>query len=111
MTNTGQLSRRSLLAAAGFAGLAVLTGCGSGDDGGDSKDLSKKRNGAMKKYDAGEQFKATKALSFAVLHNDNPTYPLKKNWLFWKEPGGGGEAVGPQRGPGLGVADAQFAGG
>lgn len=39
----------------------------------------------MKKYDAGEQFKATKALSFAVLHNDNPTYPLKKNWLFWKE--------------------------
>ncbi|MFE4254535.1 extracellular solute-binding protein [Streptomyces sp. NPDC056910] len=85
MTNTGQLSRRSLLAAAGFAGLAVLTGCGSGDDGGDSKDLSKKRNGAMKKYNAGEQFKATKALSFAVLHNDNPTYPLKKNWLFWKE--------------------------
>ncbi|WP_405475441.1 extracellular solute-binding protein [Streptomyces sp. NBC_00009] len=85
MTNHGQLSRRSLLAAAGFAGLAALTGCGSGDDGGDSKDLSKKQDGAMKDYRAGERFKATKALSFSVLHNNNPVYPTKKDWLFWKE--------------------------
>ncbi|MFJ8822824.1 extracellular solute-binding protein [Streptomyces sp. NPDC102467] len=85
MTNQGQLSRRSLLAAAGFAGLAALTGCGSGDDGGDTKDLSKKRHGAMKKYDAGEQFKAAMALSFSLLHNNNPVYPTKKDWLFWKE--------------------------
>ncbi|MEV5608575.1 extracellular solute-binding protein [Streptomyces sp. NPDC052225] len=85
MTNHGQLSRRSLLAAAGFAGLAALTGCGSGDDGGDSKDLSKKQNGAMKEYRAGEQFKATEALSFSLLHNNNPVYPTKKDWLFWQE--------------------------
>ncbi len=53
MPNAGQLSRRQILAAAGFIGLATLTGCGSGDDGGDGKDLSKKQNGAMKKYRAG----------------------------------------------------------
>ncbi|MEU1517155.1 extracellular solute-binding protein [Streptomyces sp. NPDC005811] len=85
MKNAGQLSRRQILAAAGFIGLAGLTGCGSGDDGGDSKDLSRKRDGAMKEYRVGEQFKAAKPLSFSVLHNNNPTYPLKNDWLFWKE--------------------------
>ncbi|MFE6287772.1 extracellular solute-binding protein [Streptomyces sp. NPDC057877] len=83
--NNGPLSRRQILAAAGFASLAALTGCGSGDDGGDPKDLSKKQNGAMKKYRVGDQFKAAKPLSFSVLHNDNPTYPMKGGWLFWKE--------------------------
>jgi putative aldouronate transport system substrate-binding protein len=83
--NAGQLSRRQILAAAGFIGLATVTGCGSGDDGGDGKDLSKKQNGAMKNYRAGQQFKAAKPLSFSVLHNNNPVYPMKDGWLFWKE--------------------------
>ncbi|MFI9167979.1 ABC transporter substrate-binding protein [Streptomyces lincolnensis] len=85
MKNSGELSRRQILAAAGFIGLATLTGCGSGDDGGDSKDLTKKQNGAMKNYRAGQQFKAAKPLSFSVLHNNNPVYPMKGDWLFWKE--------------------------
>ncbi|MFJ6738216.1 extracellular solute-binding protein [Streptomyces sp. NPDC091279] len=85
MQNAGHLTRRQILAVAGFAGLATLTGCGSGADGADTKDLSKKQHGAMPEYRAGQQFKATKALSFSMLHNDNPGYPLKKNWLFWKE--------------------------
>ncbi|MFD7940471.1 extracellular solute-binding protein [Streptomyces sp. NPDC059755] len=85
MKNAGQLSRRQILTAAGFIGLATLTGCGSGDDAEDSKDLSKKQNGAMKEYRAGQQFKASKPLSFSVLHNNNPVYPLKDSWLFWKE--------------------------
>ncbi|MFF4661194.1 extracellular solute-binding protein [Streptomyces sp. NPDC001381] len=84
MKNAGQLSRRQILAAAGFVGLATLTGCG-GDDGGDSKDLSKKQNGAMKEYRVGQRFKASKPLSFPVLHNNNPVYPMKDGWLFWKE--------------------------
>ena len=77
MQNNGQLSRRQILAAAGFLGLATLTGCGSGGDGEDTKDLSKKRDGAMKNYRAGQQFKATEPLTFTVLHNDNPVYPSK----------------------------------
>ncbi|MEV5440209.1 extracellular solute-binding protein [Streptomyces sp. NPDC052682] len=85
MNNAGQLSRRQILAAAGCAGLAALTGCGGGDDGGDAKDLSKKRHGAMQDYRAGQPFKASEPLSFSVLHNINPVYPLKNNWLFWKE--------------------------
>ncbi|WP_333737162.1 ABC transporter substrate-binding protein [Streptomyces sp. IBSBF 2806] len=85
MKNAGQLSRRQMLSAAGFVGLAALTGCGSGDDAGDSKDLSKKQNGAMKEYRVGQQFKAAKALSFSILHNNNPVYPMKDGWLFWKE--------------------------
>ncbi|MFJ3668833.1 extracellular solute-binding protein [Streptomyces sp. NPDC090106] len=85
MQNTGRLSRRQLLGAAGFIGLAGLTGCGSGGDGGDGKDLSKKQNGAMKEYRAGQRFKATKALSFSLLHNNNPVYPYRGDWLFWKE--------------------------
>ncbi|AQS66998.1 extracellular solute-binding protein [Streptomyces pactum] len=84
MKNAGQLSRRQILAAAGFAGLAALTGCG-GDDGGDSKDLSKKRNGAMKEYRAGQRFKAAKPLTFSLLNLSNPVYPPKDDWLFWKE--------------------------
>ncbi|MFJ4816112.1 extracellular solute-binding protein [Streptomyces sp. NPDC088801] len=85
MQNAGQLSRRQILAAAGFIGLATVTGCGSGDDGGHGKDLSKKQDGAMKNYRAGQQFKAAEPLSFSVLHNNNPVYPMKDGWLFWKE--------------------------
>jgi len=82
--NAGQLSRRQIVAAAGFVGIATLAGCGGGDGGGDGKDLSRKQNGAMNKYRAGEQFKGTKPLSFAVLHNNNPNYPAKSSWLLWK---------------------------
>ncbi|MFJ8952932.1 extracellular solute-binding protein [Streptomyces sp. NPDC102384] len=85
MQNSGQLSRRQILAAAGFIGLATLTSCGSGDDDADGKDLAKKQDGAMKEFKAGQQFKATKALSFSTLHNNNPVYPTKDGWLFWKE--------------------------
>ncbi|MEH0447026.1 extracellular solute-binding protein [Streptomyces sp. B21-102] len=85
MKNAGQLSRRQVLAAAGLVGLASLTGCGSGDEGEDGKDLAKKQNGAMKEYRAGQQFKASKPLSFSLLHNNNPVYPMKDGWLFWTE--------------------------
>ncbi|MFJ8080028.1 extracellular solute-binding protein [Streptomyces sp. NPDC096205] len=84
MKNAGHLSRRQILAAAGFVGLATLTGCNSGGDG-DSKDLSKKRHGVMKDYRAGQRFKAAEPLSFSLLHNNNPVYPMKRDWLFWKE--------------------------
>jgi putative aldouronate transport system substrate-binding protein len=79
-----QLSRRQVLAAAGAAATVAIAGCGSGDDG-DSKDLDGKRVGAMDKYGVGDQFKATKAVSFSMLYNNHPNYPLKNEWLFWSE--------------------------
>ncbi|MFJ2114887.1 extracellular solute-binding protein [Streptomyces sp. NPDC087850] len=85
MKNSGQLSRRALLAAAGFAGFTVLVGCGSGEEEADAKDLSGKQAGAMKKYGVGAQFKATEPFSISILHNNMPTYPLKDDWLFWEE--------------------------
>lgn len=79
------LSRRSVLFAAGATALVGLTGCGSGGDDKDPKDLSKNRTGAMKKFNVGDQFKATTPLTFTTLYNDNPGYPYKKNWMMWSE--------------------------
>jgi putative aldouronate transport system substrate-binding protein len=81
-----QPSRRQVLAAA--AGLVALglAGCG-GDDSNESSDLEGKRVGAMEKYGVGDQFKATEALTFSVLYNNHPNYPLKTDWLFWSELG------------------------
>ncbi|MGW2260350.1 ABC transporter substrate-binding protein [Streptomyces sp. NPDC001780] len=85
MKNSGQLSRRGLLAVAGFAGLAALSGCGGGEGDEGPADLSKKRKGAMDEYGVGDQFTAAGPLSFSILHNNMPTYPMKDSWLFWKE--------------------------
>jgi putative aldouronate transport system substrate-binding protein len=78
-----RMSRREALAAAGAATL-WLAGCRSG---GAKKgpDLSANRAGAMDRYGVGDQFRATKALTFPILHLTNPGYPLKKDWLFWSE--------------------------
>jgi putative aldouronate transport system substrate-binding protein len=85
--NTGGLSRRQLLGAALFAGLSVttLSACGGGESDEGGKSLDKKRVGAMDKYGTGDQFKATKALTFSLLHLDMPHYPRKNDWLLWKE--------------------------
>ncbi|GAA5187147.1 extracellular solute-binding protein [Rugosimonospora acidiphila] len=84
-----QLSRRQLLAAAGAAAGAAalgLSGCGSDDsDSKKDKDLSGKREGAMEKYGVGDQFKATKPLTFPIMMLSNPNYPYNKNWLFLTE--------------------------
>jgi putative aldouronate transport system substrate-binding protein len=74
-----------MLIAAGTATALGVTGCGSGSDAKDASDLSGNRNGAMKDFGAGDQFKATKALTFTTLYNNNPGYPYKKNWLLWSE--------------------------
>ncbi|MFD2762805.1 extracellular solute-binding protein [Micromonospora eburnea] len=78
-----QLSRRHLLFAAGAAAVISMAGCGDGDD--DKKDLADNREGAMDKYGIGDQFKATTAVSFSMLYNNHPNYPLKDDWLFWSE--------------------------
>lgn len=84
------ISRRSMLismsATLGAATLG-LSACSSDSDGDKkgSDDLSKNRAGAMDKYAAGTQFKATKPLTISTMLNDNPAYPEKDSWLFWSE--------------------------
>jgi putative aldouronate transport system substrate-binding protein len=79
-----RMSRREALIAAGAAGLA-LAGCSSGGGSKSSLNLSGNRAGAMGTFGVGDQFKATTALSFPILHLTNAAYPLKKDWLFWSE--------------------------
>ncbi|WP_431934249.1 extracellular solute-binding protein [Micromonospora sp. RP3T] len=78
-----QLSRRQVLLATGAAAVASLTGCG--DDGPDKKDLDRNRAGAMEKYGVGDQFRATEPVTFSILYNNHPNYPLKPEWMFWSE--------------------------
>ena len=39
----------------------------------------------MENYAVGTQFKATEPVSFSILYNNHPNYPLKNDWLFWSE--------------------------
>ncbi|MFF3855373.1 extracellular solute-binding protein [Micromonospora sp. NPDC002575] len=74
--------RRAAIAA---ASLLTLTLVACSEDAGDAKDLSGNRAGAMADYGVGTQFTATEPLSFSILYNNHPNYPLKDDWLFWSE--------------------------
>lgn len=80
------IRRRDFLGLASVASVAaiglVLTGCDSQTS---SADTSKSRTGAMDSFGVGEAFKATAPLSFTFLFSDQPTYPYKKDWLFWQK--------------------------
>jgi putative aldouronate transport system substrate-binding protein len=78
-----QLSRRQMVL--GGAASLALAGCSSGGGSAAGPDLSANKVGAMSAFNVGEQFKATAPLSFSVLYNNSPSYPLKNNWLFWSE--------------------------
>ncbi|MBX7267340.1 extracellular solute-binding protein [Micromonospora sp. Llam7] len=75
--------RHAAAATAALFALTSITACS--DDPADAEDLSGNRAGAMENYAAGTQFKATEPLSFSVLYNNHPNYPLKEDWLFWTE--------------------------
>ncbi|MFG1883327.1 extracellular solute-binding protein [Micromonospora sp. NPDC049102] len=55
------------------------------DEPSDAKDLSENRAGAMSDYGIGKQFKASEPVSFSLLYNNHPNYPLREDWLFWSE--------------------------
>lgn len=77
-----RMSRRTALAVAGLLTFSLVA---CSDDGADGGDLSDKRAGAMSEYGVGDQFTATEPLSFSILYNNHPFYPLKDDWLFWSE--------------------------
>ncbi|MEQ4304732.1 extracellular solute-binding protein [Plantactinospora sp. B6F1] len=75
--------RRAAVVAAGALTLSLVA-CGSGDES-TSEDLSENRVGAMAELGVNQQFKATEPVSFSLLYNNHPNYPLKEDWLFWTE--------------------------
>ncbi|GIG92257.1 ABC transporter substrate-binding protein [Plantactinospora endophytica] len=78
-----RVRRRAAVVAAGALTLSLVA-CGSGDDS-EAEDLSANRAGAMSELGVDQQFKATEPVSFSVLYNNHPNYPLKNDWLFWTE--------------------------
>ncbi|KAA9373759.1 extracellular solute-binding protein [Microbispora cellulosiformans] len=85
-----KINRRQAMIAMGA--FAALAGCGSGDETGDEtggkksgEALSANRDGAMADYAVGTPFKAAAPLTFTILYNNHPFYPMKKDWLFWSE--------------------------
>jgi putative aldouronate transport system substrate-binding protein len=79
------ISRRQALIGLG-ALTFVVAGCG--EDGAAPKkgaEGSANKAGAMASFGVNQQFKATEAVSFDVLYNNHPFYPLKNDWLFWQE--------------------------
>ncbi|GIJ79793.1 putative aldouronate transport system substrate-binding protein [Micromonospora phaseoli] len=75
--------RHAAAATAALLALTSITACS--DDPAESQDLSENRAGAMDGYAVGTQFKATEPVSFPILYNNHPNYPLKNDWLFWSE--------------------------
>lgn len=79
-----KVSRRTALLGAGAA-LFALAACGGDKKSDKGTDYSDSKAGSMDKYGAGDQFKATEALSFTMLYSNHPNYPMKTDWLFWSE--------------------------
>ncbi|WP_055478786.1 extracellular solute-binding protein [Sphaerimonospora mesophila] len=84
-----EMNRRQAMAAVGaFLALAACSTDGGSGDSGEAKksdDFAANRDGAMSDYAAGKQFTAAAPLTFGILYNNHPFYPLKKDWLFWSE--------------------------
>ncbi|MEU4335230.1 extracellular solute-binding protein [Micromonospora lupini] len=78
-------SWRRAATAAVAALLAATSIAACSEDPSDAKDLSENRAGAMADYGIGKQFKASEPVSFSILYNNHPNYPLRDDWLFWKE--------------------------
>ncbi|MDH2425315.1 extracellular solute-binding protein [Sphaerisporangium sp. TRM90804] len=77
------MNRRQALVAIGA--FVALAGCGSDEPKKQGESSTANRAGAMPNYGVGTQFKATAPLTFSVLYNNHPFYPMKKDWLFWSE--------------------------
>lgn len=79
-----QRNRRRVLAAASALAVGAtlaLTACGSDEP---ADNLEDKRVGAMSNYGVGVDFKATEPVTFSILINNHPNYPLDTSWPFWQ---------------------------
>ena len=61
----------------------LLSACS--EDKADKKDSSTGSGAAMEDYKVGDTFKAKEALTLSILYSDQPSYPLKEDWLLFEE--------------------------
>ncbi|WP_405393621.1 extracellular solute-binding protein [Microbispora hainanensis] len=84
-----EINRRQAMVAVGaFLALAACSTDGDSGDAGAKKsgdDFAANRDGAMADYGVGKTFKAAAPLTFSILYNNHPFYPIKNDWLFWSE--------------------------
>ncbi|XVV00907.1 extracellular solute-binding protein [Actinosynnema sp. CA-248983] len=77
--------KRTLLTLAAGSLVVGLAACGDEVDTAGGVDLDGKKTASMADYKAGDQFKATAALDVSLLYLDQSHYPIKDDWLLWKE--------------------------
>jgi putative aldouronate transport system substrate-binding protein len=70
-------------AAIGLSGALSACSTGPGTTSASPANLASVSVGAMKNFTVGEAFKATTPMSFSMLYSDQPTYPLKSDWLLF----------------------------
>jgi putative aldouronate transport system substrate-binding protein len=80
-----QFTRRQLLGAGAAGAAFALIGCSSDNGNNNDQGLSSNKDGAMDKYAVGDQFKATKPLTFSIMMLSNANYPYNKDWTFFSE--------------------------
>lgn len=78
--------KRTLLTlVAGSLVVSVAACSEEGADPGSGVNLDGKKTASMADYKAGAQFKATEPVDVGVLYLDQSHYPIKDDWLLWKE--------------------------
>src|SRR5690349_17884946 len=81
-----EINRRQAMVAVGA--FLALAACSTDAASGAKKsgdDFAANRDGAMADYGVGKPFKAAAPLTFTMLYNNHPFYPIKNDWLFWSE--------------------------
>lgn len=65
----------------------ILSACNNSEetDGDASSDDSASSGVAMDDYNVGDTFKAKEPVTFSMLYSDQPTYPIKEDWLLFEE--------------------------
>ncbi len=81
-------NRRRVLAATSALVVvgALAVACSDEPAGNGPLPFADKRVGAMDNYERGVQFRATTSepLTFSLLIQNHPNYPLNKEWIFWQ---------------------------
>ncbi|MEJ2853259.1 MULTISPECIES: ABC transporter substrate-binding protein [unclassified Saccharothrix] len=77
--------KRTLLTAVAGSLVVSLAACSEEDPDAGGVNLDGKKTASMADYKVGTPFKATEPLDVSLLYLDQAHYPIKDDWLLWKE--------------------------